>query len=85
MENFEGILAQMTVIGHQQGCVYLMDEEGVFYCLGSLEEGAEEIMWTGCSVRFDPDMVEIKDEEMLFQCERMIGSGHEGDFVAGNL
>ena len=56
MENFEGILAQMT-----------------------------EIMWTGCSVRFDPDMVEIKDEEMLFQCERMIGSGNEGDFVAGNL
>lgn len=33
VENFEGVLAQMTVIGYlvETGCAYLMDEEGDYY------------------------------------------------------
>ena len=33
VENFEGILAQMTVIGYsdKEACAYLIDEEGAYY------------------------------------------------------
>ena len=70
MENFEGVLAQMTVIDYsdEKGCAYLVDEEGDYYqwvC-------PKEAVWKGCAVSMNPEMEKIADTVRIKQCERMM-------------
>lgn len=79
MENFEGVLAQMTVIDYsdEKGCAYLVDEEGDYYQWVCPKEAA----WKGCSVSMNPEMEKIADTVRIKQCERMMeneeGTGME--------
>lgn len=76
VENFEGILAQMTVIGYsdEEACAYLIDEEGAYYRWRC----PKAAVWQGCSVSMHPEMEKITDPVRCRQCERMMENGEKG-------
>ncbi len=76
VENFEGILAQMTVIGYsdKEACAYLIDEEGAYYRWSC----PKTAVWKGCSVSMHPEMEKITDPVRCRQCERMMENGEKG-------
>lgn len=76
VENFEGILAQTTVIGYsdEEACAYLIDEEGTYYRWSC----PKTAVWKGCSVSINSEMEKITDPVCCRQCERMMENGEKG-------
>lgn len=76
VENFEGILAQTTVIGYsdEEACAYLIDEVGAYYRWHC----PKAAVWQGCSVSMHPEMEKITAPVRYRRCERMMENGEKG-------